>query len=293
MNDALLPTSLPGLALLAVASAVAGAVNSVAGGGTILTFPVLAAILPPDPSRMVVANATSTIGLWPASAVAAWAYRGERAHQPAWVRWMILPSVIGAIAGTLLVLRLPPEWFDAAVPWLILSAAILFSVQPYLVRALQARASRRVGPARRDGQSSPGDGVTGPRMASAEQRLLPACLLQFAVAIYGGYFGAGIGILMLAVLGLLGLGDIHKLNGVKNVLGTAINGVAAATFAAGSLSGAHDVSWPLAAVMAVAAMAGSLSASLVARRLPPAAVRRFVAILGFALAAYYLWRHMS
>ena len=123
--------------------------------------------------------------------------------------------------------------------------------------------------------------------------LLPACLLQFAVAIYGGYFGAGIGILMLAVLGLLGLGDIHGLNGVKNVLATAINGVAAATFAASSLSGAHDVSWPLAAVMAVAAMAGSLSASVIARRLPAAAVRRFVAILGFALAAYYLWRHFS
>ena len=271
------------MALLAVASAAAGAVNSVAGGGTILTFPVLAAILPPDPGRMVMANATSTIGLWPASAVAAWAYRGERTHQPAWVRWMILPSVAGAIVGTLLVLRLPPAWFDAAVPWLILTAAILFSVQPRVAQSLRD-GQPAVGPSLRDG------------LPVAEQRayaLLPACLLQFAVAIYGGYFGAGIGILMLAVLGLLGLGDIHKLNGVKNVLGTAINGVAAATFAAGSLSGAHDVSWPLAAVMAVSAMGGSLSASLIARRLPPARVRRFVAILGFALAAYYLWRHFS
>jgi uncharacterized membrane protein YfcA len=194
---------------------------------------------------------------------------------------MILPSVVGGIVGTLLVLRLPPEWFDAAVPWLILSAAMLFSVQPYVVRALQAGRSLPVGPSLRDGQPV------------AEQRAYTACLVQFAVAVYGGYFGAGIGILMLAVLGLLGLGDIHRLNGVKNVLGTAINGVAAATFAAGSLSGAHDVSWPLAAVMAAAAMAGSLSASVIARRLPPAAVRRFVAILGFALAAYYLVRHFS
>jgi uncharacterized membrane protein YfcA len=278
MNDALLPASLPGLALLAAASAAAGAVNSVAGGGTILTFPVLAAILPPDPSRMVVANATSTIGLWPASALAAWAYRHERRQQPAWARWMLLPSVVGAIVGTLLVLRLPPEWFDAAVPWLILTAAILFSMQP------RGGPSLPVDPSLRDGRPV------------AEQRasaILPACLLQFAVAIYGGYFGAGIGILMLAVLGLLNLGDIHKLNGVKNVLGTAINGVAAATFAASSLAGAHDVSWPLAAVMAVAAMAGSLSASVIARRLPAAAVRRFVAILGFTLAAYYFWRHVS
>ena len=288
MDDALVSTSLPGVALLAVASAVAGAVNSVAGGGTILTFPVLAAILPPDPGRMVVANATSTIGLWPASAVAAWAYRGERTHQPAWVRWMILPSVAGAMVGTLLVLRLPPAWFDAAVPWLILTAAILFSVQPRVAQSLRD-GQPPVGQSRRDWMPFSGHGVTGLRKTG----LLPACLLQFAVAIYGGYFGAGIGILMLAVLGLLGLGDIHKLNGVKNVLGTAINGVAAATFAAGSFSGAHDVSWPLAAVMAVSAMAGSLSASLIARRLPPARVRRFVAILGFALAAYYLWRHFS
>jgi len=269
MDASLLTTSLPSLALLAVASALAGAVNSVAGGGTILTFPVLAAILPPDPGRMVVANATSTIGLWPASAVAAWAYRDERTDQPAWVKWMILPSAVGAIVGTLLVLRLPPEWFAAAVPWLILSAAILFSVQPQITRFVAAR------------------NPTSPPAA----RLLPACLLQFLVAIYGGYFGAGIGILMLAVLGLLGLGDIHRLNGIKNVLGTAINGVAAATFAAGSLAGAHDVAWPLAAVMAVASVAGSLAASVIARRLPAAAVRRFVAILGFALAAYYLFRY--
>jgi uncharacterized membrane protein YfcA len=224
---------------------------------------------------MVVANATSTIGLWPAAAVAAWAYRHERTQQPALVRWMLLPSVVGAIVGTLLVLRLPPEWFEAAVPWLILTAAILFSVQP------------PVGPSLRDGQP------VAEQRAYVQQRAYTAGLLQFAVAIYGGYFGAGIGILMLAVLGLLGLGDIHKLNGVKNVLGTVINGVAAATFAAGSLAGAHDVSWPLAAVMAVAAMAGSLSGSMIARRLPAAAVRRFVAILGFALAAYYLWRHVS
>ena len=276
MDDPVPPVSLTGLALLAGVSAVAGAVNSVAGGGTILTFPVLAAILPADPSRMVVANATSTIGLWPASAVAAWAYRGERTHQPTWVRWLILPSVAGAIVGTLLVLRLPPAWFDAVVPWLILSAAILFGAQPHIARCVAGRRGDR-----------------GPASPAPARRLPSACLLQFAVAIYGGYFGAGIGILMLAVLGLLGLGDIHRLNGVKNLLGTAINGVAAATFAAGSLGGAHDVSWPLAAVMAGAAMAGSLSASVIARRLHPAAVRRFVAILGFALAAYYLSRHVS
>jgi uncharacterized membrane protein YfcA len=107
------------------------------------------------------------------------------------------------------------------------------------------------------------------------------------VSVYGGYFGAGIGILMLAVLGMLGLGDIHRLNGVKNVLGMVVNGVAAGMFALGSLAGWHAVSWPHAAVMAVASIVGSLGASHVARRLPAPIVRRCVALIGFALAAYY------
>jgi uncharacterized membrane protein YfcA len=257
---------LPSLVLLAVASAAAGAINSVAGGGTILTFPVLAAILPPDPARLIVANATSTIGLWPGAAIAAWAYRGERAGQPPWARWLLLPSVAGAIVGVLLVLLLPARLFAAAVPWLILLAAVLFAAQPRLA------------------------GLVAAPQAVTPGRIAAACGLQFLVAIYGGYFGAGIGILTLAVLGILALGDIHRLNGLKNVLGMTTNGVAAAIFAAGSAVGAHDVSWPCVAVMAVASIAGGFGGSVVARRFRPAAVRRFVAAIGFALAGYYLWR---
>jgi uncharacterized membrane protein YfcA len=110
------------------------------------------------------------------------------------------------------------------------------------------------------------------------------------VSLYGGYFGAGIGILMLAVLGMLGLGDIHRLNGVKNVLAMVINGVSAAVFALGSLAGSHAVSWSHAAVMAAASVVGSLAASHLARRLPARIVRRGVALIGFALAAYYFIR---
>jgi uncharacterized membrane protein YfcA len=273
-----------GLVLLAVTAAVAGAINSVAGGGTILTFPLLTALLPPGPGQLVVANATSTIGLWPGALAAAWAYRGERQNLPGWARWLVVPSVIGAIVGTLLVLVLPPGWFAAAVPWLILTAAVLFAAQPRLT-ALATRAAA-------------GDG--GTRAAGGSASIATACLLQLAVAVYGGYFGAGIGILMLAVLGLLGLGDIHRLNGVKNVLGMAINGVSAAVFAGSSLvgaflpsallGGAQVVAWPCAAVMAVGAVAGGLAGSHVARRLPAHVVRRGVALIGFALAAYYLWR---
>jgi uncharacterized membrane protein YfcA len=265
-----------GLALLAAVAAVAGAINSVAGGGTILTFPLLTALLPPGPAQLVVANATSTVGIWPGALAAAWAYRGERQNLPAWARWLVVPSMLGAVVGTLLVLRLPPRWFAAAVPWLILLAAVLFAVQPRLV----ARGDR--------GERTAPDGDPG--VSVGWRSIATACLLQLAVAVYGGYFGAGIGILMLAVLGLLGLGDIHRLNGVKNVLGTAINGVSAAVFAAGDLVGPPTVAWPCAAVMAVGAVAGGLAGSHVARRLPARVVRRGVAVIGFALAAYYLWR---
>jgi uncharacterized membrane protein YfcA len=264
-----------GLAVLAAASVAAGAINSVAGGGTILTFPVLAAILPADPARLVIANATSTIGLWPGAAAAAWAYRGERVGQPEWSRWLLVPSVVGAVVGVLLVLRLPPAWFAAAVPWLILLAAVLFAAQPTLARLASVAAPR------------------GPAPPPTAGRLAATWLLQFLVSVYGGYFGAGIGILMLAVLGLLVPADIHRLNGLKNVLGMTINGAAAAMFATGSVAGAHDVSWPCVAVMAVASVLGGLGGSVVARRLPAAVVRRCVAIIGFALAGYYLWREYT
>ncbi|MFM8378309.1 MAG: sulfite exporter TauE/SafE family protein [Planctomycetia bacterium] len=265
-----------GLALLAVVTFVAAAVNSVAGGGTILTFPALAAILPPDPGRLVVANATSTIGLWPGALSAAWAYRGEREGQRPFTRWLVVPSVAGALVGAWLVVVLPPAWFAAVVPWLILVAAVLFALQPQII-GLAARLRRPAG----EGESASGG------TAQAAANLPAACVLQFLVAVYGGYFGAGIGILMLAMLGLLGLGDIHRLNAVKNVLGTVVNGVAALFFAVGSFAGSHAVSWPHAAVMAASAFGGGLAGSLIARRLPAPLVRRAVALIAFALAGYY------
>jgi uncharacterized membrane protein YfcA len=281
MTDLLASGPVPGIIALALVSFVAGGVNAVAGGGTILTFPVLAAILPVDPARMVVANATSTIGLWPGAIAAAWAYRGERRGQPPWAVWLVVPSLAGAVVGALLVLVLPSQWFDACVPWLILSAAVIFALQPQVARLTGGAPPTRaaLAPVSRAAPVSP----AGP----ATTRLILACVLQFFVAVYGGYFGAGIGILMLAVLGVLGFGDIHRVNAVKNVLGMTINGVAAGVFAAGSLLGSHDVAWGHAAVMAVAAVAGSFAGSHIARRLPAAVVRRGVALIGFALAGYY------
>ena len=129
MND-LEAVGLTGVALLAAASVAAGAINSVAGGGTILTFPVLATILPASAGRLVVANATSTIGLMPGALAAAWAYRAERTGQPPWAWWLLVPSVVGAGVGAVLLLTLPPRLFDLLVPWLILLAAVLFALQP-------------------------------------------------------------------------------------------------------------------------------------------------------------------
>jgi uncharacterized membrane protein YfcA len=271
------------MALLAGTTFVAAGVNAVAGGGTILTFPVVAAILPDGPARLVAANATSTIGLWPGALTAAWATRAERDGQPRWTRWLLPASVGGAIVGAILVLALPPAWFGRLVPWLILGAAMLFALQP--------RLSARLGAARRDPHTIDGEPTRG--------MFLLAWGLQFLVAVYGGYFGAGIGILMLAVLGCLGLGDFHRINAVKNVLGTAINGTTAVMFIAASIlpvgllaapAGAGVVSWPHAIVMALASVAGGFVGVRLTRRLPAALVRRIVALIGFALAGYYFLR---
>jgi len=256
-----------GLLVMAAVAFIAGAINSVAGGGTILTFPTLAAILPASAGRLVIANATSTMGLFPGAIAAAWAYRSERTGQPPWAVWLMLPCLAGAAGGAWLLTVLPAEWFGQLVPWLILAAAVLFTAQPVIARAAFA------------GRSA------GPRTAT----ILAACVLQFFVSLYGGYFGAGIGIVMLAMLGSLGLGDIHRLNAVKNVLGMLVNGTAAVLFAGLSLAGLQEVSWPHVGVMAVASAAGGLSGSHLARRTSPRIVRRVVAAIAFALAAYYFW----
>jgi len=281
----LLPSAmtLEQIVLLAGTTFIAAGVNSIAGGGTILTFPVVAAILPDGPARLVVANATSTIGLWPGSLTAAWASRSERQGQPRWTRWLLPASVGGAIFGAMLVLALPPAWFSRLVPWLILVAALLFALQPQL--------SARLGAAGRDAGPTAGE--------PTRAMFLSAWILQFLVAVYGGYFGAGIGILMLAVLGCLGLGDIHRINALKNVLATAVNGTTAVMFIGASILpgglgagavGAGVVSWPHALVMALASVAGGFVGVRLTRRMPAALVRRMVALIGFGLAGYYFFR---
>jgi uncharacterized membrane protein YfcA len=243
------------LGLTAVA---AGAVNSVAGGGTLLTFPGLLTAVSP-----VVANGTSTVALVPGSLSAAWGYRREMRGQGRWLVLLALPSVAGGLVGSLLVTRLDPRYFDCLVPWLILTAATLFLCQPFLTRLTRS------------------DSSTSSRASTVAGMLL----LQFLAAIYGGYFGAGIGILMLSGLGLIGLSDIHAMNGLKNFLAVCINGVSVAVFA---MDGAID--WRLAALMAPAAILGAYVGSRLARRLDRRFIRLMVVGIGFALAGHFLIR---
>jgi uncharacterized membrane protein YfcA len=246
--------------LLSLAAFVAAAVNSIAGGGTLLTFPSLLAVVSP-----VVANGTSTVALVPGSLSAAWGYRKSLVHGRRWLLLLTVPSLAGGITGSLLVTCLDPRYFDALVPWLILTATILFLVQPILARGAIRHESAPVG----------GRTVAG------------VVVFQFLVAVYGGYFGAGIGILMLSSLAFMGLGDIHAMNGVKNFLAFFINGVSIAVFA---LQGV--VAWPYAAVMAPAAMVGAYSGAHFAQRLDRRVVRWIVVAIGFVLAGHFFYHRM-
>jgi uncharacterized protein len=246
----------------AVAALLAGVINSVAGGGTLLTFPsLIAAGLSP-----LAANATSTVALLPASLSAMHGYRGELAGARRWVIGLALPSFVGGGLGALLLLHTSNATFERVVPWLVLGATVLFLVQRPLLRR-----------SRRHEEAT----------AAIEPRApAPAMLgVQAVVGVYGGYFGAGVGILTLAALGFMGFSNIHRMNGLKNWGGFCMNLVAAATFA---FSGIVD--WPVALSMAVGSMAGGYLGARGAQRLPQGLVRGVVATIGLGSGVWLLLR---
>lgn len=249
---------------LCVTAFLAGAVNSIAGGGTLLTFPALFQALA---GNGILANGTSTVALVPGSFAGAWGYRSELADKRALVLRLLLPSFIGGAIGAFLVTSFPTEVFNSLVPWLILSAALLFLVQKPLQRWMGTH--RHQGP-------------------PTTRTTVAVVGFQFLIAIYGGYFGAGIGILMLSSLGFMAVGDIHHMNGVKTVLASVINAVAAAVFI---FEGKVD--WSYALAMAVAATIGGYMGARVARRLPAIYVRAIVIAIGFCLSAYYFWKQFG
>jgi uncharacterized membrane protein YfcA len=255
--------------LLLCASAFAGGVvNSVAGGGTLLTFPILLSVLGPSlgSSAAVVANGTSTVALLPGSLAAAWGYRAELAGTRPWLNLLIPPSLIGAFLGTLLVIW-QPKLFADLVPWLILIAALLFALQPAIARWT---------------------GIGKPHGAPSGSLAVGIVGFQFLVAVYGGYFGAGIGILMLSALAMMGLADIHRMNALKTLLASCINAVSVAVFVY-----SDTVYWPFAWMMAASAIAGGYCGARVAQRLDRNLVRRTVVAIGLGLAAYYFYRQLG
>jgi uncharacterized membrane protein YfcA len=262
------------LPLVVLASAIAGAVNSIAGGGTLLTFPALVGLgIPP-----IVANATSTVALWPGALGSMWGYRRELEGMRQWAAAFAAPSLLGGLIGAWLLLRTPADRFAALVPWLVLGATALFMVQGPITAAFARRRSAGGGVESESGERQPPLPTSPLHSPSAA-----VVAYQFLVAIYGGYFGAGVGILMLAALGFAGLANIHQMNGLKNWGGLCMNAVAAVTFAFSDI-----VNWPVALSMAVGATLGGYGGSRLAQRVPQGAVRRAIVLIGLGSGLWML-----
>jgi hypothetical protein len=227
----------------------AGAINAVVGSGTLVTFPVLLAVGYPP----VVANVSNTVGLVPGSVAGAYGYRRELRSQGARLLRLGCASAAGGLTGGLLLLVLPKGAFRAIVPILIVLACTLVIVQPRLARKL---AGRRGTAPRRE---------VGPLLLTA----------VFATGIYGGYFGAAQGVMLIAILGLGLADDLQRVNAAKNVLGGLVNGVAAVLFIV-----VAEVAWRPACLIAVGSVVGAIIGARVGRRLPPTALRVFIVVIG-------------
>ena len=245
------------IALLALAGFVAGTLNAVAGGGTFFSFGALTALgLPP-----IVANATSSVAMVPGYLASAVNYRRELALVWRGTMALAAASLVGSLIGAFILIRLDNQTFSAIVPWLLLGATAIFAAGPRISRSLPARGH---------------DDTSHRALATA---------VQFVVAIYGGFFGAGMGIIMLASLGLTEGQNFHRINAMKHILSIVIQTAAVVVFIGGNV-----ISWPHALVLIVAVVAGGWFGIDIARRVPIVFVRGFVIAVGTALAAYYFVR---
>lgn len=244
-----------------LAAAAAGAVNAVAGGGTLISFPALTAVGVPT----IHANATNTVALCPGYVGGAYAQRGELAGGQAAtaLRADLVVAALAGVVGSVLLVLTSDEAFRAIVPYLILLAAVLLAVQPRLSAWLRAR---------------PGDGAGGSR------RPFELAGIGLASA-YGGYFGAGLGIMLLAVLGLFGRRTLGASNAVKSLLAFAVN-IAAAAF----LTASGTVDWSLVAVMAPASLLGGQAGGALVTLTPPERLRPAIVALSLVVAVVYLVR---
>ena len=244
---------------LFAAGALGGALNSVAGGGSFIAFPALLFTgVPPIP-----ANATNTIALWTAAAASGGAYR-KRLNVPRRVMIPLLSaSLLGGLVGAFLLLKTPAHTFMRVLPWMTLAATLLFAFGKKLAGARGSVIDH----------------------SASSAALAGATAFQFAVAVYGGYFGGGMGIVMLAMLAALGMTDIHAMNALKSVMGFVINGIAVVTF---TVAGA--VYWKHGLVMIAGGILGGYLGAHYAMKMPQVWVRRFVVLVGAGMTAYFFWR---
>jgi hypothetical protein len=241
--------------ILFFAALLAGALNSVAGGGSFITLPALLyAGIPP-----VSANATSTFGVWPASLASAFAYRREIAPLRSRLLWLGAVSLVGGLLGGVLLVQTSDTSFLRLLPWLMLLAAGTFTFGGQITKRIKQTESQRV-PAW-------------------------ALVLQLGIAIYGGYFGGGMGIMMLAGFAAAGMTDIHEMNGLKSVLGVAINGVALVAFI---VHGA--IAWTPGLVMVAGGIIGGYAGAAGARRLNRGAIRVLIITVGWGMTIYFFLR---
>lgn len=243
--------SAPDIVFVLLAGFAAGTINVVVGSGTLITFPVLLAI----GYSPLVANVSNTLGLVPGSVAGAIGYREELKGRGAQLVRFGVASAAGGLVGALLLLMLPPEAFDVIVPVLVALAVILVAVQPLLSDRLKT--VDRSDPTRQG----------GPFLLGA----------IFATGIYGGYFGAAQGVILLGVMGLVLSDDLQEINAIKNVLASLVNAVAAAVFVVSA-----DVAWGPVVLIAAGATAGGTLGARIGRRLPPRTLRAIVVVVGLA-----------
>lgn len=252
--------SFPHIAVLFGAALIAGALNSIAGGGSFLSFPLLLFLGVPS----VQANATNTVALWPGTLASTGAYRKALSLE---LLRRILPlalsTLMGSLIGAWLLLHTRQRTFDKLVPWLLLSGTLLFTARGTVAK--WARGRHGDGPAR--------------------LKVAWITLLQGLLGIYVGYFGAGVGIVMLPLLVLMGIDNLHSLSGVRTLVVTCGNAVAVLVFIT-----AHAVLWPIVLDMTLGAIVGGYAGAYTAQNLPPKTVGYLVIAIGFAMSAVFFWR---
>jgi uncharacterized membrane protein YfcA len=245
-----------GFILIFISAVLAGMLNSVAGGGSLISFPTLVAVGHPA----IIANATNTAGIWTGTLSSAVAYRKDTEMYRGLLFTLIIPSIMGGLLGAFALVATPPDIFDRIVPFLVLFATIIFTFKERISRLF-------------------GGGESGEEIRGSHK--IFGFLFQLFIATYGGYFGAGIGILMLGALSVMGLHNIHTMNGLKVVLGTMINVIAFVFFAIKGL-----VVWPAALVLAAGAIIGGYAGARTAKRIPQEYIRGFVILVGISVSIW-------